>query len=82
MVKLVKAEAPQLQRVAGAWEGLMSEEQIDHAFSPEVEAEMAREWLDSLARPIEPGLKPKRREPKAAAPKKIAGKRTTSPRAR
>jgi prevent-host-death family protein len=64
VVKLVKAEAPKIKRVAGAWEGLMTEEQIDHAFSPEVEAEMAREWLESLARPIDVGLKPKRREPK------------------
>lgn len=65
VVKLVKAEVPAIKRVAGAWEGLMTEAQIDHAFSPEVEAEMAREWLESLARPIEAGLKPKRREKKA-----------------
>ena len=83
MVKLVKADAPVVKRVAGAWEGLMTEEQIDHAFSPEVEAEMAREWLDSLARPIEAGLKPKRREPKVAtAKKKVAAKRPASARAR
>ena len=82
VVKLVKADAPVVKRVAGAWEGLMTEEQIDHAFSPEVEAEMAREWLDSLARPIEAGLKPKRREPKVAAAKKVVAKRTVSRRAR
>lgn len=76
MVRLVKAEAPVVKRVAGAWEGLMTEEQIDHAFSPEVEAEMAREWLDSLARPIEAGLKPKRRGPRIAASEKAAGTRT------
>jgi prevent-host-death family protein len=83
VVKLVRADTPPIKRVAGAWEGLMTEAQIDHAFSPEVEAEMAREWLDSLARPIEAGLKPKRREPRpAAASKKAATKRTTARRAR
>lgn len=67
VVKLVKADAPPVKRVAGAWEGLMTEAEIEHAFSPEVEAEMAREWLDSLARPLEAGLKPKRREPRTEA---------------
>lgn len=61
VVKLVKVEAP-VRRLAGAWAGLMTEEEIDHAFSPEVEAEMARTWLESLARPLEAGLKPRRRE--------------------
>lgn len=74
VVKLVKAEAPPIKRVAGAWEGLMTEEEIDHAFSPEVEAEMAREWLQSLERPIEAGLKPTRRQKKpptgAAGPRR------------
>jgi antitoxin (DNA-binding transcriptional repressor) of toxin-antitoxin stability system len=36
VVRLVKIEAPKARRW-GAWEGLMSEEEIDHAFSPEVE---------------------------------------------
>jgi prevent-host-death family protein len=78
MVKLVRAEAPPVLRVAGAWEGLMTEEEIEHAFSPEVEAEMAREWLESLARPIDAGLRPKRREPRAVAAKKAAPRRTAS----
>lgn len=56
VVKLVKAEAL-AARQWGAWEGLMTEEQIEHAFSPEVEAEMAREWIASLERPLEAGLK-------------------------
>ena len=59
MVKLVKAEAT-VKRKWGAWEGLMTEEQLDHAFLPEVEAEMAREWIASLERPLEAGLKPRR----------------------
>ena len=66
VVRLVKAGVPPIKRVAGAWEGLMTEAEIDRAFSPEVEAELAREWLDSVARPIEAGLKPKRREKKAS----------------
>lgn len=83
VVKVVKVEVPPIKRVAGAWEGLMTEEQIDHAFSPKVETEMAREWLDSLARPIEAGLKPKRRETKAAtAHKKTAAPQTATRRAR
>ena len=76
VVRLVKAEAPTIKRVAGAWEGLMTEEEIDHAFSPEVETEMAREWLESLARPIDAGLKPKRREKKATpTPTKVKPRR-------
>ena len=82
VVRLVKAEAPVIKRVAGAWEGLMTEKQIDHAFSPEVEAEMAREWLDGLARPIDAGLKPKRREPSTAALRKAPANRAAARRAR
>lgn len=54
VVRLVKAEAP-IERQWGAWEGLISDEQLDQAFSPEVEAEMAREWITSLERPLEAG---------------------------
>jgi prevent-host-death family protein len=61
VVKLVKAEAAPVKRKWGAWEGLMTEEELDHAFSPEVEAEMAREWIAALARPLEEGLKPRAR---------------------
>jgi prevent-host-death family protein len=66
VVKLVKAEAPAIKRVAGAWAGLMTDKDIDHSFSPEVEAELAQLWLDSLARPIDAGLKSRRRERAAA----------------
>ena len=59
VVKLVRADEPKKRRW-GAWEGLMTEEEIDRAFSPEVEAEMAREWIESLQRPLEAGLKPRR----------------------
>ncbi len=82
VVRLVKAESTVIKRIAGAWEGLMTERQIDHAFSPEVEAELARAWLDSLARPIDAGLKPKRREPSAAASRKAPAKRAAPRRAR
>lgn len=58
VVKLVKIEAPP-ERRWGAWAGLMRPEEIDHAFSPEVDAELAREWLDSLDKPIDAGLKPR-----------------------
>lgn len=59
VVRLVRAESP-TQRRAGAWEGLMTEAELDHAFSPEVESAMAIAWLDNTARPLESGLKPKR----------------------
>lgn len=52
VVRLIKAEAPKRRRW-GAWEGMMTDAQIDHAFSPEVDAEVAREWTESLARPVE-----------------------------
>lgn len=60
VARLVPVEQPAGRRW-GAWEGLMTDAEIDHAFSPEVEAEMAREWLASVHRPIEAGLKPRRR---------------------
>lgn len=56
VVRLVKAEAAP-KRKWGAWAGLLTEAEIDHAFSPEVEAEMARDWLVSIDRPIDAGLK-------------------------
>ncbi len=65
VVKLVKAGIP-ATRVAGAWAGLMTDAEIDHAFSAEVDAEMAREWLASLDKPIDAGLK--RRRPALKAP--------------
>jgi prevent-host-death family protein len=64
VVRLVKLE-PGVRRRAGAWVGLMSDEEIDHAFSPEVEAELAREWQASLERPPDAGLKPRRPARKA-----------------
>ena len=65
VVRLVKADPP-LKRIAGAWAGLMTEAEIDHAFSPEVEAEIAREWQASLDKPLAAGLKPRRPTRKAA----------------
>jgi prevent-host-death family protein len=64
VVRLVKLE-PGVRRRAGAWVGLMSDEEIDHAFSPEVEAELAREWQASLEHPPDAGLKPRRPARKA-----------------
>lgn len=75
VVRLVKAGTP-AKRTAGAWAGLMTDEEIDRAFSPEVDAELAREWLDSIDKPIDAGLKPRRPGRKgalrAAAPRKPA----------
>ena len=66
VVKLVKANTP-AKRIAGAWAGLMTDAEIDHAFSPEADAEIAREFQASIDRPIDAGLKPKRRERKTAS---------------
>jgi prevent-host-death family protein len=64
-VRLVKVE-PIARRRAGAWAGLMTEAEIDHAFSPEVDAQIAREWLASIDKPIDAGLKPARSVRQAA----------------
>jgi prevent-host-death family protein len=66
VVRLVKAHTP-IKRVAGAWAGLMTDAEIDHAFSPEVDAEIAREFQASIDRPIDAGLRPKRREGNAVS---------------
>lgn len=65
VVRLVKVE-PTTRRRSGAWAGLMTDAEIDYAFSPEVEAEFAREWQVSIDRPIDAGLKPQPKLPKAA----------------
>ena len=65
VVRLVKADPP-VKRIAGAWAGLMTEAEIDHAFSAEVDAEIAREWQASLDKPLDAGLKPRRPARKAA----------------
>ncbi len=74
VVKLVKVE-DKPKRQWGAWAGLMTDEEIEHAFSPEVEAEFAREWLASTDRPIDAGLK-KKPAGRAKAPAKPSAKRT------
>ena len=60
VVKIVKADPP-AKRQWGAWAGLITDAEIDHAFTPEVDAEIAREWLASIDRPINVGLKPRAR---------------------
>jgi prevent-host-death family protein len=57
VVKLVKADGP-VRRKAGAWAGLMSDEQLEVALSPETETESTRLWLESVLRPIDGGLRP------------------------
>lgn len=70
VVQLVKAEEPKPRRW-GAWEGLMTDAQIDHAFSPEVDAELAREWSDAMALPLDPADSlPSRVEAVRKAPRK------------
>lgn len=55
VVKLVKLDKanPAGKREWGVWAGLLTEEEIDRAFSPEVDAEMARQWLKFADRPSE-----------------------------
>ena len=74
VVKMVKADPP-VKRQWGAWAGLMTDAEIAHAFSPEVDAEIAREWLASVDRPIDAGLKPRARNSTARkAPAKARAK--------
>ena len=76
VVRMVKA-APPVKRRWGAWVGLMTDAQIDHAFSPEVDAEIAREWLASIDRPVDAGLRPRARSAGARkAPAKARAKAT------
>ena len=50
MVRLVKAEAPASQRAWGVWEGHFTDAEIDRAFSPEADAEIAASFLGSVQR--------------------------------
>ena len=50
MVRLVKAEAPAPKRAWGVWEGHFTDAQIDHAFSPEADAEIAADFLGNVQR--------------------------------
>lgn len=67
VVKMVKAEAP-VKRQWGAWAGLITGAEIDHAFLPKVDAEIAREWLAAINRPIDAGLRPRARCWRAQSP--------------
>ena len=53
VVKLVRAEVHPKRRW-GAWEGLVTEAQVDAAFDPKFEAELAAEWQAWAEKPIEP----------------------------
>ena len=50
MVRLVKAEASAPKRAWGVWEGHFTDAQIDHAFSPEADAEIAAGFLGNVQR--------------------------------
>ena len=50
MVRLVKAEAPASQRAWGVWEGHFTDAEIDRAFSPEADAEIAAGFLGNVQR--------------------------------
>jgi prevent-host-death family protein len=78
VVRLVKAVQP-VRRKAGAWVGLVSEQEIEDAFSPEAEQEFARIWLESLSQPVEPTRKGSRA---SAAANAAPARRTTKPRGR
>lgn len=52
-VRLVKL-GPASKRKAGSWGQLNTEAELEAAFSPEVDAEIARPYLQSLAKPIDP----------------------------
>lgn len=50
MVRLVKAELPAKKRVWGQWAGLMTNEEVDRAFTPEADAEIAASFTASADR--------------------------------
>jgi len=77
VVKLVRADL-KVKRRWGAWAGLMTDAEIDRAFSPEVDAELAREWTASTDRQLDAGLKPRTRS--APAPKTETAARTAARR--
>ena len=62
VVKLVRAEVHPKRRW-GAWEGLVTEAQVDAAFDPKFEAELAAEWQAWADKPIEPVTRIKPPEP-------------------
>ena len=53
VVRLVRVEEKPKRRW-GAWEGLVTEAQVDAAFDPKFEAELAAEWQAWAEKPIEP----------------------------
>lgn len=60
-VRLVKI-ASQVRRKPGGWAHLMTEAEVDAAFAPEVDAEIARPYPKSR---LEPARKPRARRPGA-----------------
>lgn len=50
MVRLVRAEMPAKKRVWGQWEGLMTDEEVDRAFTPQADAEIAALFMASADR--------------------------------
>ena len=50
MVRLVPADAAPAPRAWGVWEGLLSDAQIDAAFSPDADAALAAELLGNIDR--------------------------------
>jgi len=50
MVRLVKAQAPTPKRAWGVWEGHFTDAEIDQAFSPAADAEIAADFLGNVQR--------------------------------
>jgi prevent-host-death family protein len=70
MVRLVPAEPAKAKRKWGLWKGLISEAEVDAAFTPEVDAEIAAEFLKSLDRD-DPLMQPEPEPaPRLAAPRR------------
>ena len=77
MVRLVKAEMPAKKRQWGQWEGLLTEEEIDRAFSKEADAEIAAELIANFERRAAraAALPPAPDSPFSAQPNKKAKRR-------
>jgi len=52
-VRLVRL-GPPVRRKGGSWAHLMTEAEVEAAYLPEVDAEIARPYLDSAAKPVDP----------------------------
>lgn len=77
MVRLVKAEAPARPREWGVWQGLLSDAEVDRAFTPAADAAIAADFIGNVRRRALRVAEPAAAY-RAAAKKPVPAKRETS----